>query len=235
MKRLKRLGILFDNVGRNFALQGGNYGGHFTGQLGKSVVGATWKDKKTLRTYAKPTNPNSSAQQSVRGKFKLSQVAGSSLLETVVKPYWNPFANSQSGFNRFIGINSQRVSSSIDFISLLALSGSYEGVASIISATYATGTGIVSVQWSPTIQNIGSDDDEIIIIILDTTDYDPAEKTPILLSYYSKNTRRSEEYETVNLKTGLTASDIYVYVGTKQPIAQKVLRIGTTLSQACAV
>ena len=42
--------------------------GRYTGKVGETV-GAKWKDKSTLRTFSIPSNPRTSAQQSVRTVF----------------------------------------------------------------------------------------------------------------------------------------------------------------------
>lgn len=42
---------------------------NYNGKVGQTV-GAKWKDLSTLRTYSKPANPNTEAQQSVRNAFK---------------------------------------------------------------------------------------------------------------------------------------------------------------------
>lgn len=41
---------------------------NYSGKVGQTV-GAKWKNKSTLRTFSKPANPNTDAQQSVRGVF----------------------------------------------------------------------------------------------------------------------------------------------------------------------
>ncbi len=234
MNRFKKLGRQFDNVGRNYALQKGVYGQSFTGQLGKAVVGGTWKDKKTLRTYAIPTNPNTVAQVAQREKFKISQVAASSLLATVVQPYWNPFANSQSGFNAFIGANSQLVTDNEDFLNLLCVKGSYEAPASLTSATYNTADGATELFWSTTVQNIGSADDQSLLILLNKTDYDPTQKTPVLLSNFKVGANRSVGQDSFDIATGLTPSDLYFYLAFKQPAASSILRVSNSLSKVCA-
>ena len=43
--------------------------GSWDGKVGQ-LVGAKWKDKKTLRAYAKPSNPNTADQQKTRKVFK---------------------------------------------------------------------------------------------------------------------------------------------------------------------
>lgn len=41
---------------------------NWEGKVGQTV-GAKWKNKSTIRTYTKPANPNTAAQQGVRGVF----------------------------------------------------------------------------------------------------------------------------------------------------------------------
>lgn len=41
---------------------------NWTGKVGQTV-GAKWKDKSTLRTFTRPSNPNTDAQQTVRRGF----------------------------------------------------------------------------------------------------------------------------------------------------------------------
>ena len=42
---------------------------NWEGKVGETV-GAKWKNKKTIRTYTKPSNPNTQAQKTVRSAFK---------------------------------------------------------------------------------------------------------------------------------------------------------------------
>lgn len=232
MNRLKKLGRLFDNVGRNFALQRGVYGQSFTGQLGKAVVGGTWKDKKTLRTYAVPTNPKTAGQVSQRGKFKISQVTASALLETIVKPYWNPFANSQSGFNAFIGLNSQRVTDNTDFQNIYVTSGSYEPVSVVNEVLYNATTGVTTFGWDGDPLTIGDEDDRSVLVLLDTTDYDASQKTPILLAATKIGATRITGADTLTIKSGLSIADIFGFVAFIQPAADPVLRVSNSTWKA---
>ncbi len=231
MNRLKRLGKMFDNVGRNFALQRGVYGQSFTGQLGKAVVGGTWKDKKTLRTYAVPTNPNTAGQVSQRAKFKISQVVGSSLLLTVVRPYWNPFVNSQSGFNAFIGDNSQLVTGNTDFGNIRTVKGPYEPAFSFDSFTYDSATGNCAFNWDNQIANIGDVNDQSLLVVLDITDYAPEQKTPILLGSFKLGAIRDADNDSITIKDGLAFADIYGYIAFKQPAANPILTVSNSLAR----
>ena len=41
---------------------------NYTGKVGQTV-GAKWKDKSTIRTYTKPSNPDTAAQKQTRKGF----------------------------------------------------------------------------------------------------------------------------------------------------------------------
>ncbi len=224
----------FSNEGKNYALQRGVYGQYYTGQLGKAVVGGTWKDKKTLRTYVIPPNPNTASQQTVRGKFKLSQVFASRLLLTICQPYWNPFADGQSGFNKFIGHNSLVVSSNVDFVGVQTIFGSYEGLEEVLTATYNTGTGEILFTFPTAVLNIGNASDEIIVVAVSTEDYNPTAKKPILQTWMEKTIIRSAGSGSIDIVTGKDPAGIFVYLATKQPVADQVLKLGTSKSLVCS-
>ncbi len=45
--------------------------GGYIGKLG-DTIGQRWKDKKIIRSYVKPRNPNTPAQQTARQQFALA-------------------------------------------------------------------------------------------------------------------------------------------------------------------
>ncbi len=227
---MKKSRIFYLERSKGFnALQQGVYGSYYTGQLGKATVGGTWKDKKTLRIYKKPSNPNTSAQQSQRGKFKISQVVASALLATIIHPYWNPFATSQSGFNSFIGINSQLATDNQAFTDLLITKGSYEPLPGIADSQYDTSTGNIDTTWDPNVANIGDPNDRVIMIVIDKSDYDPLQKTPILLTVVQQLVLRSAGSDGLTYKSGLLPADIFVALGVIQPASQTKLRVANSV------
>lgn len=219
-------------VGRQ-AKQTFGIGGPWEGQIGKVYVGGSWKGIPYIRKYVVPANPKTADQVEQRGKFKISQVAASTILSVVVQPYWNPGAIKQSGFNLFIAINNQRVSDNQDFVNILMTKGTYEPIKAITSATYNSVNGDVQINWSTVVENIGDNDDRIMLVVLNKTFYDPADKTPILLFKYTELATRADGSESFTFPTGLTPADLIVYLGVRQPAIDPKLRIGNSLSQAC--
>jgi hypothetical protein len=208
-------------------------GGPWTGQVGKTYVGGIWKGIPYFRKYVIPANPKTTDQVAQRGKFKICQVIASSILQTIIWLFWDPFAVKESGFNRFIGLNSQRVADNQDFLNSLIASGGYEQIAGITTLTYDTATGQVHIEWDVTVYNIGSPDDLVHLVVVDKTDYDPDQKTPILLSYVATPLKRSLNDTDITIRTGLTAANIFAYLFCTQPATEKILKVSNSISQVC--
>lgn len=65
-----------------------------------NVVGSTWKGINVVRQMpAHVHNPNSEAQQEVRGKFRYASKLASGVLDTIIKPFWDKQAVKMSGYN----------------------------------------------------------------------------------------------------------------------------------------
>lgn len=75
----------------------------FSGQLGKTVVFASWKGIDYMRSYAQPSNPNTPAQQAVRGSFT-NAVDKWHTFNTVQRGAYNYLASGEkfSGYNLFV-------------------------------------------------------------------------------------------------------------------------------------
>ena len=68
-----------------------------------NVVGSTWKGINVVRQMpAHVHNPNSEAQQEVRGKFKYASKLASGVLDTIVRPFWDKQAVKMSGYNLLV-------------------------------------------------------------------------------------------------------------------------------------
>jgi len=79
--------------------------GPVSGSIG-GIVGAKWKGIPTIRS--KPlsvANPNTSAQQTQRGKFSQVVAVARLLLSDLIQTYWDPFAREMSGYNAFVRQN----------------------------------------------------------------------------------------------------------------------------------
>src|SRR5437867_2495640 len=95
-----------------------------TGQLAKTLVYSSWKAIKDVRSWAKPSNPNTAAQQQQRGFFSQAvtfwHTYGFSPADLTA---WNLSASVsskiQSGFNNFVQlvVNALRLGSTFENIS----------------------------------------------------------------------------------------------------------------------
>ena len=139
---------------------------NYEGKVGKTV-GAKWKNQSTLRTYTKPSNPNTEAQQTVRGGFKkinqfvalfADQIRYKSALDTA----------GMSVRNAIVKLNAEMVASN-DFSkeNLLISKGGLQKV----SGEAATATsGKITVTWNePTATNFTSEAKLIAVAVQEET------------------------------------------------------------------
>lgn len=90
-----------------------------SGQLGKTLVGSTWKGIKVMREYVKPANPQTAAQVTQRNLFTASVYAWRNFItDTEIRAAWDRTAlNSgkpQSGFNAAMSSLTQILASDPD-------------------------------------------------------------------------------------------------------------------------
>lgn len=118
---------------------------NWEGRVGETV-GAKWKDKKTIRTYTKPSNPNTQAQQTVRGVFK-EMTSFVALFADGIK-YLNALDTSgMSARNAIIKINKDQIQTgAFDKATLLISKG---GLQKPQGATAANASGVFTVTWTP--------------------------------------------------------------------------------------
>lgn len=84
-------------------LEGGIFG-KAKNKLG-NVVLFVWKGINAARSYAIPSNPNSTSQQTQRGIMKSMITYCQASLIPLIHKYWDPFAVQMSGYNLFIKTN----------------------------------------------------------------------------------------------------------------------------------
>lgn len=112
------------------------------------VIMSKWKAIDYIRAYAVPQNPNTTAQQTVRTKFAQLVANAKEILGSVIKPYWDPFYSTKSGYNAFISANYSFVNSNNEFTTSNKLSiGSLTNVAKS-SLSYTPATGLVNFEWT---------------------------------------------------------------------------------------
>lgn len=76
--------------------------GGFSNKIG-NVVGTSWKGISVMRSLPQGVhNPRTPSQTRQRRKFATVSAIGSSILDLVIKPYWDPIAIRMSGYNKFV-------------------------------------------------------------------------------------------------------------------------------------
>ena len=135
---------------------------NYEGKVGQTV-GAKWKNLSTLRTFTKPSNPNTEAQQTVRSGFKginafvalfADQIRYKSALNTA----------GMSVRNAIVKLNKDMVSgNTFNKANLVISKGGLQKVAG--EAATAT-SGKITVTWSaPTATNFTEDAKLIAVLV----------------------------------------------------------------------
>ena len=138
----------------------------WAGKVGQTV-GAKWKNKSTIRTYTKPSNPNTAAQQGVRGVFA-EMTSFVAMFADQIKYLSALNTAGQSVRNAIIQANkSQIMGASFDKTTLLISKGGLQKVAG--EAASAT-TGKITVTWNkPTATNFTANAKLIAVMVQPAT------------------------------------------------------------------
>lgn len=139
---------------------------NWEGKVGQTV-GAKWKNKSTIRTYTKPSNPNTAAQQGVRGVFA-EMTSFVAMFADQIKYLSALNTAGQSVRNAIIQANkSQIMGASFDKTTLLISKGGLQKVAG--EAATAT-TGKITVTWNkPTATNFTANAKLIAVMVQPAT------------------------------------------------------------------
>lgn len=79
--------------------------GGFSGKVA-NVVGSSWKGIPVIKSLPlSVANPRSPGQVAQRNKLTTAVRFARTLLASIIQPYWNPFAQQQSGYNAFVSTN----------------------------------------------------------------------------------------------------------------------------------
>lgn len=135
---------------------------NYEGKVGQTV-GAKWKNLSTLRTFTKPSNPNTDAQQTVRSGFKAinafvalfaDQIRYKSALDT----------SGMSVRNAIVKLNSEMVSTNT--FSKADLIISKGGLQKVAGEAASASSGKVTVTWTaPTATNFTEDAQLIAVCV----------------------------------------------------------------------
>ena len=139
---------------------------NWEGKVGQTV-GAKWKNKSTIRTYTKPSNPNTAGQQSVRGVFA-EMTSFVAMFADQIKYLSALNTAGQSVRNAIIQANkAQIMGGTFDKSTLLISKGGLQKVAG--EAASAT-TGKITVTWTkPTATNFTANAKLIAVMVQPAT------------------------------------------------------------------
>ena len=139
---------------------------NWEGKVGQTV-GAKWKNKSTIRTYTKPSNPNTAAQQGVRGVFA-EMTSFVALFADQIKYLSALNTAGQSVRNAIIQANkSQIMGASFDKTTLLISKG---GLQKVAGEAAQANTGKITVTWTkPTATNFTANAKLIAVMVQPAT------------------------------------------------------------------
>ena len=139
---------------------------NWEGKVGQTV-GAKWKNKSTIRTYTKPSNPNTAAQQGVRGVFA-EMTSFVAMFADQIKYLSALNTAGQSVRNAIIQANkSQIMGASFDKSTLLISKG---GLQKVAGEAGSANTGKITVTWNkPTATNFTANAKLIAVMVQPAT------------------------------------------------------------------
>ena len=140
--------------------------GNWEGKVGQTV-GAKWKNKSTIRTYTKPSNPKTAAQMSVRSAFA-SMTAYVALFADQIKYLSALNTSGQSVRNAIIQANKMQISGgTFDKSTLMVSKG---GLQKVTNEQATETTGKITVTWDkPTATNFTKDAKLVAICIQESS------------------------------------------------------------------
>lgn len=139
---------------------------NWEGKVGQTV-GAKWKNKSTIRTYTKPSNPNTAAQQGVRGVFA-EMTSFVAMFADQIKYLSALNTAGQSVRNAIIQANkAQMMGTSFDKTTLLISKG---GLQKVAGESASATTGKITVTWNkPTATNFTANAKLIAVMVQPAT------------------------------------------------------------------
>jgi hypothetical protein len=191
------------------------------------VVGGQWKGISYLRGYAIPANPNTAAQQAVRGKFSFVIIFAQLILSSVINKFWEKINVGMSGYNSFCKQNFS-VADAVTGLTVnnKVLTGSLEST-SLQAATYTSGTGSCDITWSDTTLGNGLGSDKVLNVI-----YDKANN----IAFVSDAAEiRVSGSESILIGAGRTAADLLCFTAFYRGTAPNYLMSNSVASFAVAL
>lgn len=140
--------------------------GKWDGKVGQTV-GAKWKNRSTIRTYTAPSNPNTQAQQNVRGAFK-SITSFVALFSDQIKYLSALDTSGMSVRNAIVKLNKEMIAeNSFAKASLLISKG---GLQKVTGEAGTAAAGKISITWNaPTATNFTSEAQLVAVMVQEAT------------------------------------------------------------------
>lgn len=199
--------------------------GPFSGKVGP-IVGASWKGIDYMKGYVIPANPNTSAQQTQRGKMTQAVINARQVLSTLIADYWNPFSVKMSGFNAFVSeLLLTFTGANVFALNTKVAKGTLTPILSL-AGTYTTGTGVLNCTWVDNIVGDALGTDTVVLVV-----YDRIAKS--IIGYQDSGTLRSAEAGSITVTTGLTAANVYIYAFCVQGTGS-AMKVSDSLGDVCA-
>ena len=138
---------------------------NWEGKVGQTV-GAKWKDKSTIRTYTKPSNPDTEAQRTVRTAFG-DMTAFVALFSDQIKYLSALNTRGMSVRNAIIKANKAQIDTgTFDPATLLVSKG---GLPNVTGAAAAYSAGKVTVTGTKPVATNISDQAQFVAVVADKT------------------------------------------------------------------
>ena len=188
---------------------------NWEGKVGQTV-GAKWKNLSTIRTYTKPSNPNTADQQKVRGVFA-QMTTFVAMFADQIKYLSALNTSGQSVRNAIIQANKEQImSGSFDKATLIISKGGLQKVAGEAASQSA---GKVTVTWdNPTATNFTENAKLVAVMVQPTSG---------LVEVVEADAKAGTLTGNITFASGLV--DIYVYYLDKRG-SNKVASISDYLS-----
>jgi hypothetical protein len=143
--------------------------GGFQNRIG-NIVGSSWKGIAVMKSLPlSVSNPNTTAQQAQRSKFKGVVEYASALLSGCIKPLWDRFAQEESGYNAFIRANISNFNDDGDIVNVgnTVLAIGKLAPATNFTATANASTNVVTVSSKTrTAGSFDANTDQVYLVVV---------------------------------------------------------------------
>lgn len=133
-----------------------------------NVIGGSWKGIEYLRSMPlSVANPRTTSQVANRDRFKSVTVLASEMLTTIIKPLWDRFAVSMSGYNDFCKSNKDVFSGGTFKPASCVISRGKMDAPTGLSGTANPSAHTFTVSWGNALNDAyASADDEVYIAVV---------------------------------------------------------------------